>query len=140
MHYVLFLCTISMDLTTLIVGTLLGLMLGMALMRILSLFEHKNLRKSVLKWSRNQILGELYEKILPALPDFPYAPKDMVFTGKWCDYIIFDGLTEWRLREIVFLELKSGNARLSHNEAAIKSVIDQKRVRFTEYRIGSEKR
>ena len=38
-----------MDLTTLIVGTLLGLMLGMALMRILSLFEHKNLRKSVLK-------------------------------------------------------------------------------------------
>ena len=109
-------------------------------MRIASLFEQKNLKKSVLKWSRNQILWELYEKILPALPDFPYAPKDMVFTGKGCDYIIFDGLTEWRLREIVFLELKSGNARLSPNEAMIKKIIDTKRIRFTEYRINSEKK
>lgn len=109
-------------------------------MRILSLFEHKHLKRSVLKWSKNQILGELYEKILPALPDFPYAPKDMVFTGKWCDYIIFDGLSEGRLREIVFLELKSGNARLNQNEAMIKNIIDHKKVRFTEYRINSEKR
>ncbi len=109
-------------------------------MRILSLFEHKNLKKSVIRWSKSQILGELYEKILPALPDFPYAPKDMVFTGKGCDYIIFDGLSEGRLREIVFLELKSGNARLNQNEAMIKNIIDQKRVRFTEYRINSEKR
>jgi predicted Holliday junction resolvase-like endonuclease len=54
----------------------------MALMRILSLFEHRGIKKSVIRGSKNQILGELYEKILPALPDFPYAPKDMVFTGK----------------------------------------------------------
>ena len=112
----------------------------MALMRILSLFEHRNLRKSVIRGSKNQILGELYEKILPALPDFPYAPKDMVFTGKGCDYIIFDGLTEGHLREVIFLKLKSGNAKLSYNEAQIKNIIDHKRVRFTEYRINSEKR
>ena len=129
-----------MDIIALISGLILGLILGMALMRILGLFEEKHMRKSVIKWSKNQILGELYEKILPALPDFPYAPKDMVFTGKGCDYIIFDGLTEGRLREIVFLELKSGNARLNQNEAMIKNIIDQKRVRFSEYRINSEKR
>lgn len=64
----------------------------------------------------------------------------MVFTGKGCDYIIFDGLTEGRLREIIFLELKSGNARLNQNEAMIKNIIDHKKVRFTEYRINSEKR
>lgn len=54
----------------------------MALMRILSLFEQRGVRKSAITGSKNQIMGELYEKILPALPDFPYAPKDMVFTGK----------------------------------------------------------
>jgi predicted Holliday junction resolvase-like endonuclease len=69
-------------------------MIGMALMRILSLFENKHVRRSAIAGSKNQIMGELYEKILPALPDFPYRPKDMVFTGKGCDYIIFDGLSE----------------------------------------------
>ena len=64
----------------------------------------------------------------------------MVFVGKGCDYIIFDGLSDGNLREIVFLELKSGKARLNQNEAAIKHILDQKRVRFAEYRIGSEKR
>lgn len=64
----------------------------------------------------------------------------MVFTGKGCDYIIFDGLSEGRLREIIFLELKSGSARLNQNEAMIKNIIDHKRVRFTEYRINSEKK
>lgn len=129
-----------MDITTLIVWALLGLILGMALMRILSLFENKSIRRDAVKWSKNQIMWELYEKILPALPDFPFAPKDMVFTGKACDYIIFDGLSEWRLREIIFLELKSGNAKLSRNEEMIKYIVDHKRVRFAEYRIGSEKR
>jgi predicted Holliday junction resolvase-like endonuclease len=128
-----------MDLTTLIVWTLLGLILGMAIMRILSLFEQRNVRRDAVKWSKNQIMWELYEKILPALPSFPYAPKDMVFTGKACDYIIFDGLSEWRLREIIFLELKSGNAKLTRNEEAIKYIVDHKRVRFAEYRIWSNK-
>jgi predicted Holliday junction resolvase-like endonuclease len=128
-----------MDITTLVLGLILWLLLGMALMRILSLFEHRNIRKSAVSGSRNQIIGELYEKILPALPDFPYRPKDMVFTGKGCDYIIFDGMSEWHLREIVFLELKSGGARLTRNEEAIKYIIDHKRVRFAEYRIGSSK-
>lgn len=126
-----------MDFTTLILGLILGLVIGMALMRISSFFEAKNIRKSAVRWSKNQILGELYEKILPALPDFPYAPKDMVFIGKGCDYIIFDGLTEWRLREIIFLELKSGNAILTYNEKAIKETLARKKVRFSEYRIGS---
>ncbi len=126
-----------MDTFTLITGLILGLVIGMAIMRILSLFEHKNIRKSALRGNRNQILGELYEKVLPVLPDFPYAPKDMVFIGKGTDYIIFDGLTDGHLREIIFLELKSGNATLTYNEKAIKGVLDRKKVRFSEYRIDS---
>ncbi|MBP9779051.1 hypothetical protein KBD33_00340 [Candidatus Gracilibacteria bacterium] len=126
-----------MDLITLSTGLILGLLIGMFIMKLSFIFEGKNMRKATLKGSRNQILGEVYEKVLPALPNFPYAPKDMVFIGKGCDYIIFDGLTEGQLREIIFLELKSGRAVMTYNEKAIQAIIDKKRVRFSEYRIES---
>ena len=111
----------------------------MFIMRLIFIFEWKKIKHATLRGSRNQILGEVYEKVLPVLPNFPYAPKDMVFVWKWCDYIIFDGLTEWHLREVIFLELKSGNAVMTPNEKAIQNIVDRKRVRFTEYRINSMK-
>lgn len=61
----------------------------------------------------------------------------MVFIGKGCDYIIFDGLSEGNLREIIFLELKSGNAVLNKNEKAIQQMVERRHVRFSEYRIDS---
>jgi len=127
------------DPTTLLLWACIGMIFGVFLMKILYLWEKKQLRKTAVQWSKNQILWELYEKVLPALPNFPYSPKDMVFLGKWCDYIIFDGLTEWHLREILFLELKSGKAVLNTNERMIRDTIDRKKVRYTEYRIGSTK-
>lgn len=126
-----------MDSLTLIIGWLVGFVIGIFIMRIISMHEHKWVRKSAIQGSRNNIFGEVYEKILPALPNFPYAPKDMVFIGKWCDYIIFDWLSSGHLREIVFLELKSGNATLNANEKMIRDTVDKKRIRYTEYRIGS---
>ena len=128
-----------MDTTTLILGIIFGLIVWILLMKLIFISEKKWYRDNVLKGSRNSILGEVYEKVLPALPNFPYAPKDMVFIGKGCDYIIFDWLSEWRLREVVFLELKSGNARLNAHETAIKYALDHKHVRFSEYRIDSVK-
>lgn len=126
-----------MDLFTLILGVLVWFIIGILIMRIVSLHEHKWVRNKAVQGSRSSIFGEVYEKILPALPNFPYAPKDMVFIGKGCDYIIFDGLSEGSLREIIFLELKSGNAVLNKNEKAIQYLVDHKRVRFSEYRIDS---
>lgn len=128
-----------MDISTLIVGITFGLILWVGAMRILFSLEHKEIRKSAISGSKNQILGELYEKVLPVLPNFPFKPKDMVFLGKGCDYIIFDWLSEGRLREIIFLELKSGNARLTKNEEAIRYTISHKQVRYAEYHIASSK-
>lgn len=129
----------QMDTSTLILWVCLGIFIGIIIMKLVFLSQKKSIQKDAVKWSRNSIIGELYEKILPALPNFPYAPKDMVFVGKWCDYIIFDWLSEWYLREIVFLELKSGNATLNTNEKMIRDIVDRKKVRYSEYRIGSTK-
>jgi predicted Holliday junction resolvase-like endonuclease len=53
------------------------------------------------------LLGDVNEKVAPALPGFPYHFKDMVFIGKGIDYLVLDGLAEGRLRQIILLEIKS---------------------------------
>jgi predicted Holliday junction resolvase-like endonuclease len=129
----------QIELQYIIIWAIIGVIIWFLIAKILFIGSRRTHQKDAVRGSKNAIIGELYEKILPALPDFPYAPKDMVFIGKGCDYIIFDWLSDWHLREVVFLELKSGNARLNANESAIKYALDHKRVRFSEYRIDSTK-
>lgn len=116
-----------------------GFIIGFFYMKILSMQDHKKIRSEAVRGSRGAITGEIYEKILPSLPNFPYAPKDMVFVGKGVDYIIFDGLNEGNLREVIFLELKSGKSRLNANEKKIQSALAARRVRFAEMRIDAIK-
>ncbi len=108
-------------------------------MKIFALKEKGSTQKRAVQGSRNAIMGEVYEKILPSMPSFPYNPKDMVFIGKGSDYIIFDGLSCGNLQEVVFLELKSGKSRLNKNEKMIQNTIGRGRVRYAEYRIDSRK-
>lgn len=126
-----------MDFLSLIFGVIFGFLIGFFVMQFGRISREKQIRADAVRGSRNAITGEIYEKILPSLPNFPYAPKDMVFVGKGTDYIVFDGLSDGDLREIIFLELKSGKARLNHNEKMIKNILIKKRVRFAEMRIGA---
>lgn len=114
----------------LVVWWVIGYLYG----RILRSSELKRERQMSVKRSRSVILWEVYEKMLPILWEIPYNPKDMTFVGRWVDYIVFDGLAEWDLREIVFLEVKSGTSRLNKNEKMIQEVVDKKRVKYVEYR------
>ena len=41
------------------------------------------------------------------------------------------------IEEVIFVEVKSGSARLNHNEHNLKDAIDNKRVRWHEYRVPS---
>ena len=128
-----------MDIVTLIIGIIFGFVIGFLWVQIRRIGVEKKIRQDAVRGSRNAITGEIYEKILPSMPNFPYAPKDMVFVGKWTDYIIFDGLSEGDLREIIFLEIKSGKSRLNANEKMIKKILDEKIVRFAEMRVGAPK-
>jgi len=92
-------------------------------------------RKNAVSKSKSVILWEVYEKIVPLLPELPYSPKDMVFIGKWVDYIVFDGLSSGDLGKIVFLEIKSGKSGLNKNEKMIRSTIWNKKVEYQEFRI-----
>ena len=62
----------------------------------------------------------------------------MQICWKALDLIVFKGMDEKNINEVVFVEVKSGNAKLSEHEKRLKEVIDKKKVRWEEYRIPEE--
>ena len=114
------------------------LILGIAIWGVLAYlflsisFYHKLslIKKKSVSHSRNSILGEVTEKITPLLPEFPYHTKDLVFIGKGVDYIVFDGLSHGSLKEIIFLEIKSGTSQLNKNEAMIKNYLNKYPIKY----------
>lgn len=94
-------------------------------------------RQHAVKQSKATTLGYVNEKIAPLLPNFPYNYKDLTFLGKGIDYIVFDGLSEGYVEQIVLLEIKSGASRLNKNEKLIKDAVDKGKVKYKVLRINS---
>lgn len=90
----------------------------------------KRIQQTTVRQSRSSILWEVSEKLSPLLQNFPYHTKDLVFVGKWIDYIVFDWLSNWRLREIVFLEIKTNTSQLNKNEQQIRSYLANFPVKY----------
>ena len=112
-----------------------GILIGSLFAKIFFLSDIKRHRAGAVKQSQHTTLWYVHEKVAPLLPDFPYHYKDLMFLGKGVDYIVFDGLSTGQVREIIFLEIKSGQSQLSLNEKRIKEAIDDKRVRFETLRM-----
>lgn len=87
-------------------------------------------RQLSIKWSKAVILGHTKEQMAPLFPNFPYHTKDMVFVGKWFDYLVLDGLAQGNLRQIVFLEIKSGGSMLNRNEKQIQNIINIWNIKY----------
>lgn len=95
-------------------------------------------RKEAIMKSRAVLGGQFSENLAPYLPDFPYLPTECKFLGKPADFLVFKGMDEKKINEVIFVEVKSGNAKLSSQEKNLKEAIDNKRVKFEEYRIPKE--
>lgn len=93
--------------------------------------KETDIRKDSIKRQKSVVNWEVYEKILPMLPDFEYNPRDLVFIWKWIDYLIFDGLSDWNLKEIVFLELKTWKSNLNKNEKQVKDIINKGKIYYS---------
>ena len=74
-------------------------------------------------------LGQISEQLAPFLSNFPYDPKKVQFLGNTIDYIYFGE------DEVVIIEVKSGNARLSKKQRQIKKLILEGEVKWKEIRI-----
>ena len=104
----------------------------------------KEARKESVERSRSTLKGQIAEQMAPLLPGFPYSPADARFIGDPIDYVVFDGCREFRdadsegEMEVVLLEIKQGQSKLSAVQRAIAGAVEQGRVRFEVVRVGED--
>jgi predicted Holliday junction resolvase-like endonuclease len=86
--------------------------------------------------SRSTMRGQIAEHFAPFLPDFPKDLKasEARFIGKPVDFLVFRGMDDQNITELVFVEIKTGKARLTNTEKQVRDAIIEKRVRWHEYR------
>ena len=96
------------------------------------------IKKDTIERSRASLGGQFSEQLAPYLPNFKYKPTECKFLGKPVDLLVFDGLDEKDVHEIVFVEVKSGSSELNTVQRKIRDAIKEGRVRWDEYRIPKE--
>ena len=96
-------------------------------------FERR-IREDAVKKSQAVTLGKVTEHLIPYLPDFEYNPRDVRFLGSPIDLIVFDGLDEGDLGDIVFIEVKTGDSDLNNRERRVREAVQNKRVKWLELR------
>jgi predicted Holliday junction resolvase-like endonuclease len=91
--------------------------------------EEEQIRSDATKRSKSVMLGQITEHLVPFLPEFKYNPKDARFLGTPVDLIVFDGLSDGDLKQVVFIEVKSGTSRqLTQREKQVRDALLEKRV------------
>jgi len=102
--------------------------------------SEKTIREKSVSSSRRSLVGKFIEKFVPFLSKIPYAPSDMHFLGQPIDYIVFDGLHEDKVKRVVFLEVKTGESKLTKREKSLKDAIEGRRVSWKELRVDTSEK
>jgi predicted Holliday junction resolvase-like endonuclease len=94
-------------------------------------YARERMSKRAQKTSEAVNLGKIVEKIVPSFASFAHRPGDCRALFEPIDYLIFSGLTSRRLVDsLLFVDVKSGKARLSNNQRKIKKVVEDGAVDF----------
>jgi predicted Holliday junction resolvase-like endonuclease len=87
--------------------------------------------------SRSILRGKTTEQLVPLTEEFlkEFIPSDAKFLGSPIDYVIFSGagsITDGEDKEIeiVFMDIKTGKAKLTKVQRAIKKAVEERRIRW----------
>ena len=126
---------IALGISIILISFLLGAIIGKYKERSLNLKNLKEARKDAAKRSRAVLNGQLSEQLAPFFPDFPANPTEIHFIGQPVDYIAFNGASQGSIKDISFIEIKTGSSSLSAVEKTLKDTIEQRKVKYVEYRV-----
>jgi len=89
------------------------------------------IRVEAIEQSKSVTFGKISEQLAPFFPNFTYNPNDAKFIGNPIDLIIFDGLKNGFIKNIIFLEIKTGIKKsLNKHELLVKDAVFNKRVEW----------
>ena len=66
-------------------------------------------KKAAVRRSRSVLGGMFAEQLAPYLPNFPFSPTEAKFIGAPIDFLVFKGMDDQRIEEVIFVEVKSGS-------------------------------
>ncbi|NLV27502.1 MAG: Holliday junction resolvase [Methanomicrobiales archaeon] len=92
--------------------------------------EEQKIRQDAAKRSHSVMKGKITEQLIPFSLDFPYNPSDARFIGSPVDFVVFDGVSEGTVREVIFIEIKTGLSKLSGRERSIAQAINEGKTSF----------
>jgi len=124
------------SLSSLAVGIAIGAIVALLCVAMLAPRFTRATRKSAVDQSRAVMRGQMYEQMVPYLPEFEFNPKDAQFRGRPVDFVVFDGLDEGDLRRIVFVEVKTGASKLTNRERLVRDAVRDGRVEWAQIRAG----
>jgi len=119
---------------TLVLGIGIGAIIALLCVAMIAPRYTRNTRKNAVLQSRAVSRGQMYEQLVPYLPEFQFNPKDAQFLGRPVDFVVFDGLDDGDLRRIVFVEVKTGASKLTPRERLVRDAIRDGRVEWTQIR------
>lgn len=96
----------------------------------------KALRADAVARSERSLKGKVAEQFAAFHAAFGYDPKDARFLGSPVDYVVFDGLSEGAVDQIVFVEIKTGRSGLTKRERQVMDAVDLGECSFEIVRIG----
>jgi predicted Holliday junction resolvase-like endonuclease len=103
--------------------------------------QEQLIRQDAVQRSQSVTTGKIVEHLVPHLPNFNFNPKDARFIGSPVDFVVFDGLNdedEDQIRNVVFIEVKTGMSALTRRERLVRDAIKAGRVRWVEWNASRE--
>ena len=103
--------------------------------------ELKAAREDAVKRSKAITRGHVTQEVVPILNGFPYSMSDCKFSGAPLDYIVFDGMSEYRDGNkdkeitIIFADVKYGKAHKTPVQKEIVDAIKAGRIRFEDWKV-----
>jgi len=103
--------------------------------------KKKELSRKAIATSKGVKLGYFLENWIPhfKLLFKKYNPCDYVYLGKPIDFIVFDGMEANDIKNLTFLEVKSGSSGFSKRERQICECVKKGKVKFETIRVKDNK-
>ena len=93
---------------------------------------NSRIRPDAIRRSQSTVGGKVAEQFVPFLPGFEFQHRDARFLGMPIDYVVFDGLSNDAVEQVVFIEVRTGGKTLSKGQRQIREAVQAGHVEWRE--------